>query len=107
MLPGVHQLPSEQEKQLFLQSYSLTYLKEEIWAEQIVKNLDPFRKFLEVAAQCHGKIINHLNISRNGHKNLQKQNMTNQKPDTPPTTEYVRTKKYTPEQIKAAGKYPC
>lgn len=32
--------------------------------------------------------------------------LSNQKPDTPPTTEYVRTKKYTPEQIKAAGKYP-
>lgn len=64
MLPGVFNFTSKKDKQLFLQAYTLTYLKEEIWAEQLIKNLDPFRKFLEVAAQSNGKIINYSNISR-------------------------------------------
>jgi len=32
--------------------------------EQFVRQLSLFRKFLEVSAQCNGKIINHANISR-------------------------------------------
>ena len=32
--------------------------------EQFVQNLDPFRRFLEVAAQMNGKIINCSNLSR-------------------------------------------
>lgn len=64
MLPKVTEFASEKFKQRFLQSYALTYLKEEIWAEQLVKNLDPFRRFLEVAAQSNGKIINYSLIAR-------------------------------------------
>lgn len=64
MLPKLFKFNSDKEKQQFLQSYTLTYLKEEIWAEQLIKKLDPFRRFLEVAAQCNGKIINYSNISR-------------------------------------------
>jgi predicted AAA+ superfamily ATPase len=64
LLPKIEFLNTDQEKLHFLQAYALTYLKEEIWAEQFIKKLDPFRKFLEVAAQCNGKIINYANISR-------------------------------------------
>lgn len=64
MLPKVTTFSSEHSKRRFLEAYTLTYLKEEIWAEQLVKNLDPFRKFLEVAAQCNGKIINYAKIAR-------------------------------------------
>lgn len=64
MLPGVFHFKTNPDKQRFLQAYTLTYLKEEIWAEQLIKNLDPFRKFLEVAAQSDGKIINYANIAR-------------------------------------------
>lgn len=64
MLPKVFEFNTEQDKQKFLQAYTLTYLKEEIWSEQLIKNLDPFRRFLEVAAQSNGKIINYSNISR-------------------------------------------
>lgn len=64
MLPGVFHFTAPSEKNRFLQAYALTYLKEEIWAEQLVKNLDPFRRFLEVAAQSNGKIINYSNIAR-------------------------------------------
>ena len=45
-------------------AYARTYLKEEIQAEQIVRNLDPFRRFLEVAAQMSGKIINYASLAR-------------------------------------------
>lgn len=64
MLPAIYKLKTSDEKQKFLQSYTLTYLKEEIWAEHLIKNLDPFRRFLEVAAQMNGKIINYSKISR-------------------------------------------
>lgn len=64
MLPGVFNFDTPGEKQQFLQAYALTYLKEEVWAEQLIKSLDPFRKFLEVAAQSNGKIINYSNISK-------------------------------------------
>jgi len=39
-------------------------LKEEVWAEHIVRDLDPFRKFLESAAQSNGQIVNYSNIAR-------------------------------------------
>ena len=63
-LPKIFQLENPLEKQKFLNAYAHTYLKEEIWAEQFIKKLDPFRHFLEVAAQNNGKIINHSNIAR-------------------------------------------
>lgn len=55
---------NEDERYLYLQAYANTYLKEEIWSEQFIKNLDPFRRFLEVAAQMNGKILNYANIAR-------------------------------------------
>ncbi|MFA6568302.1 MAG: ATP-binding protein [Victivallales bacterium] len=63
-LPGLFPLKTEEERLGFLRSYALTYLKEEIWGEQIVRKLDPFRRFLEVAAQSNGKIINMNSIAR-------------------------------------------
>jgi predicted AAA+ superfamily ATPase len=63
MLPKVQLLENTDEKNQFLRAYTRTYLKEEIWAEQFIRKIDPFRKFLEVAAQCNGKIINYTNIA--------------------------------------------
>jgi predicted AAA+ superfamily ATPase len=63
-LPKIFQLNEDNEKGEFLRSYADTYLKEEIWSEQVVRKLAPFRRFLEVAAQCNGKIINYANIAR-------------------------------------------
>lgn len=63
-LPRIFNLDGEEEKNEFLRSYADTYLKEEIWNEQVVRKLQPFRRFLEVAAQCNGKIINYANIAR-------------------------------------------
>jgi len=63
-LPKAVNSESDQTRRRFLSAYALTYLKEEIQAEQIVRNLDPFRRFLEVAAQMSGKIINFAAIAR-------------------------------------------
>ena len=63
-LPKIHELETEEEKQLYLRTYVNTYLKEEIAEEQIVRKLDPFRKFLQVAAQTSGQIINYSNIAK-------------------------------------------
>lgn len=63
-LPKVFSYQDDRDREDFLTSYGLTYLKEEIWAEHIVHSLEPFRKFLEIAAQCNGKIINYAHIAR-------------------------------------------
>jgi predicted AAA+ superfamily ATPase len=64
-LPAVVQkMESEEDKMRFLQAYTQTYLKEEIWLEQFIRKVDPFRKFLEVSAQCNGQILNYANIAK-------------------------------------------
>ncbi|OFZ78325.1 MAG: hypothetical protein A2583_08080 [Bdellovibrionales bacterium RIFOXYD1_FULL_53_11] len=63
-LPKISSIHDSDEKKLFLQSYALTYLKEEVWFEQLIRNIDPFRKFLEVSAQCNGEPLNYSNIAR-------------------------------------------
>lgn len=63
-LPQIFQCNSDHERQQFLRAYANTYLKEEIWEEHFIRQLDPFRHFLEVAAQSNAKIINFSNIAR-------------------------------------------
>lgn len=63
-LPKIFNLKHDEEKNDFLRAYAEVYLKEEIWNEQVIRKLPPFRRFLEVAAQCNGKIINYANIAR-------------------------------------------
>ncbi len=63
-LPETVKCETDLERQEFLNAYAHTYLKEEIMVEQLLRKLDPFRKFLEVAAQCNGKILNFSNIAR-------------------------------------------
>ena len=63
-LPRLYSLDADEDRRAYLRAYALTYLKEEIVAEQIVRRLDPFRQFLEVAAQANGTIVNYANIAR-------------------------------------------
>lgn len=63
-LPKVCELSDILEKGRFLKSYVQTYVKEEVVAEQLIRNLDPFRLFLPIAAQMEGQVINYSNISR-------------------------------------------
>jgi predicted AAA+ superfamily ATPase len=47
-----------------LSAYAQLYLKEEIQAEALVRNLPGFARFLPIAALFHGQIINVTNIAR-------------------------------------------
>lgn len=62
-LPRVWNTASVEERILFIRSYVTTYLKEEIAEEQIVRKLEPFAKFLQVAGQSSGKIVNYSSIA--------------------------------------------
>lgn len=46
-----------------LQAYVGTYLKEEISAEAVVRNLPAFSRFLAVAALCNGQMLNYSKIA--------------------------------------------
>lgn len=46
-----------------LASYIGTYLREEIAAEAVARNVPAFSRFLHVAAACNGQIINHTRIA--------------------------------------------
>ncbi len=63
-LPRLFAFESVADKRDFLRTYAHTYLKEEITEEQVVRRLDPFRRFLVVAAQMSGQIINFSKIAR-------------------------------------------
>ena len=63
-LPAVWNFTDELDRRRFLKAYSNTYLKEEVWGEQLIREIEPFRRFLQVAAQQHGQIINYSKIAR-------------------------------------------
>ena len=48
----------------YLDSYVTTYIREEIQAEAIVRNLGAFQRFLPIAAQSNGQTIEFSNIAR-------------------------------------------
>jgi predicted AAA+ superfamily ATPase len=55
---------SEETPRERLQAYVQTYLKEEIQAEALVRNLPGFARFLPVAALFHGQVINVSSLAR-------------------------------------------
>lgn len=65
-LPSVYG-KSEQEKLDLLTAYTNTYLREEIQAEGIVRNLGGFSRFLDVAASQFGELVSFSNIGRECH----------------------------------------
>ncbi len=62
-LPALTDFSTASDIHNYLKTYVSTYLKEEIQAEQLVRNLKPFRLFLDVAAQMNAKIINFSKIA--------------------------------------------
>ena len=60
-LPMVFESPEKKET---LSAYTQLYLKEEIQAEALVRNLPGFARFLPIAALCHGQTVNVSNIAR-------------------------------------------
>ncbi len=61
LLPIVWSSPDRSDK---LKDYAETYLKEEIKAEALVRDLPAFARFLEVAGLYHGQVINMENVKR-------------------------------------------
>ena len=60
LLPSIHFSDSPAED---LAAYAGDYLKEEVAAEAIVRNIGAFSRFLEVAAHAHGEMINFSNLA--------------------------------------------
>ena len=74
LLPQLLNLNSKKEILLFLESYVENYLKEEILQEQIIRNIQPFKNFLEIMAQLNGETINYSRFAREigaDHKTIQ------------------------------------
>jgi predicted AAA+ superfamily ATPase len=63
-LPEVVLSQNLEERHAFLRSYVLNYLKMEIQSEQWVRKIEPFRRFLPLAAQMNSKIINYTNLAK-------------------------------------------
>ncbi len=62
-LPILLECENPAEKRRVLDAYVDTFIREEIREEQVVRKLDPFLRFLEVAAQMDGKIVNASSIA--------------------------------------------
>lgn len=62
-LPSIY-LSNDEAAQEKLESYVETYLTEEIKAEAIVRNVGAFSRFLKLAANESGNLLNYSNISR-------------------------------------------
>lgn len=63
-LPESYLSPNSQAAREYLNAYVSTYLQKEIQQEQWVRKIEPFLKFLAVAAQMNGQIINKSKIGR-------------------------------------------
>lgn len=63
MLPR-HYMADSKKYWSMLQSYVSVYLREEIKAESLVRNLSAFNRFLEVAALTDGEMVNYNNIAQ-------------------------------------------
>ena len=50
-----------------LASYLTTYLRQELLEEAVVRNLDPFRRFLDIVGLSNGQLLNKEAIGRESH----------------------------------------
>jgi len=55
---------NQEDRDEALEAYAQMYLKEEIKAEALVRNLSGFARFLPIAALCHAQVVNTSSISR-------------------------------------------
>jgi len=60
LLPSIY---FSDDPQADLQAYAGTYLEQEIAAEGAARNIPAFTRFLKIAAQCNGTIVNFTNVS--------------------------------------------
>lgn len=64
MLPAVQNEATDQARSERLDAYVETYLKEEIQQEALVRNLDSFFRFVQVASVMSGQILNISGVAR-------------------------------------------
>jgi len=62
LLPGIY-LEEEDVWKKLLHSYAITYLKEEIQAEALTRNLEGFSRFFEVVASRNGNLIDFTKVA--------------------------------------------
>lgn len=73
-LPRIYKLNQDKARLNALRSYTQLYLKEEVLIEQLVRNVTPFRGFLEISAQMNCERLNYQKIARDvgvDHKTIQ------------------------------------
>ena len=63
-LPGIYLEKSKEEKIKTLRSYAATYLKEEVQAEALTRNLEGFSRFLFTTAISSGQFLDFVKLSR-------------------------------------------
>lgn len=61
-LPGILREKNKKERELTLSSYGATYLKEEIQAEALTKNIEGFSRFLFVVAAKNGEFLDYAKL---------------------------------------------
>jgi len=60
LLPSIY---FSDDPQADLRAYAGTFLEQEIMAEGMTRNIPAFSRFLKIAAQCNGTIVNFTNVS--------------------------------------------
>jgi predicted AAA+ superfamily ATPase len=62
LLPGIFSEEEKEARESILSTYAATYLKEEIQAEALTKNIEGFSRFLFVAAAKNGEFLDYAKI---------------------------------------------
>lgn len=73
-LPGIYTLDSKTEQKRLLQSYTNTYLKEEIMSEALVRHVDGFFRFIQTAAFASGIFVDYTKLAK--HARISRQSLT-------------------------------
>ena len=63
-LPGIYREPDPDARVADLRSYTDSYLREEVQAETLVRNVGGFSRLLDLVAAASGRILNVHNLSR-------------------------------------------
>lgn len=63
-LPGIATTTASAGREADLATYAETYLEEEVRQEALVRNIGAFGRFLELAAQDSGRIVNYSRVSQ-------------------------------------------
>lgn len=60
----IHYLQNDEDCRMSLEAYVQDYLREEIFAEGLTRNIPAFSRFLDAFGYSHGEITNYCNIAR-------------------------------------------